>query len=94
MTTVTERQIDRAVFESLLLEYQKPLFRVLMTGGRDFMDKDKVYQTLDAIVPRPDVLIHGAARGADTLAKQWAQDRGVKLDEYPVTSKDLSLIHI
>lgn len=28
-------------------------------------------------------MIHGAARGADTLAAQWAQARGVPIEAYP-----------
>lgn len=28
-------------------------------------------------------IIHGAARGADTLAGEWAESRGLKLKEFP-----------
>lgn len=51
--------------------------RVLVCGGRDFTDRVKVFRTLDALCPQPTLIIHGAARGADRLASQWAASRGV-----------------
>lgn len=46
--------------------------RVLVTGGRDFANPAMVRLALSA-VPSSAVLIHGAARGADSLAaEQWA----------------------
>jgi hypothetical protein len=65
-------------------------FRVLVCGGRDYADKAKVYQTLDALLSdNPSVLriIHGAARGADSLASQWAKDRGITEIAYPADWK-------
>jgi predicted dinucleotide-utilizing enzyme len=65
-------------------------FRVLVCGGRDYADKAKVYQTLDGFLSdNPSVLhiIHGAARGADSLASQWAKDRGVTEIAYPADWK-------
>lgn len=43
-----------------------------MTGGRDFTNRAELWRALDAL--RPDVLIHGSALGADTLADEWAKD--------------------
>ncbi|MGB3417884.1 MAG: DUF2493 domain-containing protein [Mesorhizobium sp.] len=57
--------------------------RVLVCGGRDFNDRQKLHNALDAIVPRtepdeygnslPDnvTIIHGGARGADQLADDY-----------------------
>ena len=52
---------------------------LLACGGRDFTDRDAVFRALDrAHAKRPvTMLIHGAARGADTLAGEWADDRGI-----------------
>ena len=54
-------------------------FRVLVTGGRDYADHERVFATLDRFREKfgISVLIHGAARGADTLAAQWAAARVV-----------------
>lgn len=38
---------------------------------------------LNERVERVDVLIHGAASGADTVAKEWAEDRAVMDDPHP-----------
>lgn len=44
--------------------------RVLVCGGRDYDDRDSLVTVLDAAhYANPiECLIHGAARGADTLA--------------------------
>ena len=54
--------------------------RVLVCGGRDFDDRAALYSALDGLHAqhRFTVLIAGGARGADTLAAQWARDRGVR----------------
>ncbi len=46
--------------------------RVLVCGGRDFDDYKLLNATLDALPP-VTFLIHGAARGADVYAAQWAE---------------------
>lgn len=60
-------------------------FRLLVCGARDYGDRDAVFAALDrAHAKRPvSVLIHGAARGADTLAGEWAKARGIAPDPYP-----------
>lgn len=59
--------------------------RVLVCGGRDFNDMAMATQALDAIhAQRPiTCIIYGAAPGADTLGKLWAQARGIATDPYP-----------
>ena len=56
---------------------------MLVCGGRDYADRDKMDRAL-RLVDRAKgpirVLIHGAARGADSLAAKWARDTG--LEEY------------
>jgi hypothetical protein len=48
--------------------------RVLVCGGRDFGDTGLLRRTLDGVNRDPGIamVIHGAARGADTLAGVWA----------------------
>ena len=57
----------------------KAEFRLAITGGRDFTDKDAVFSTLDKVhAKRPiTLLIHGAARGADSLSSLWAKSRSI-----------------
>lgn len=59
--------------------------RILACGGRDYADRGKVWAALDAVHARRGVavLIHGGARGADTLAAEWASDREVPAEAYP-----------
>jgi hypothetical protein len=55
--------------------------RVLVTGGRDYEDAARVAEALEAA--QPSTLIHGAARGADTLAARWALAHGVPTLAFP-----------
>lgn len=49
--------------------------RVLVCGGRDYMDADHVFSTLDALWKELEFVhvIEGGQWGADTLAKRWAE---------------------
>lgn len=60
--------------------------KVLVCGGRDYSDRDKVFEVLDYINQNRSkitLLIHGAATGADALGMEWAKARGVEDDPYP-----------
>ena len=61
--------------------------RVVVTGGRFWKRRDATYEFLDRLHEkyRFTVLIEGEAEGADTLAREWAETRGVDVDPYPVT---------
>lgn len=71
--------------------------RVLVCGGRDYSDKERVCQVLDDFctnrslwdvgpdgnaLPTGLTIIHGAARGADRLADYWAVNSWVPVEEY------------
>lgn len=61
--------------------------RILVTGGRTYTDRDRVYAALDAVARRhgPALhIIHGGAKGADALAADWALERRQGSDAYPV----------
>ena len=59
--------------------------KVLVCGGRDYHDEQAVRVVLSTMHQwRPfDVLIHGDQRGADTLARKWAERNNVKHVAYP-----------
>ena len=59
--------------------------KLLACGGRDYADEKGLYMVLDAWhrVSPVSLLIHGAARGADSLAAKWANDRGVATLPFP-----------
>lgn len=56
---------------------------ILVCGGRDFRDYRLVCRALDPFRPYLLYVVHGAARGADSLAKQWCELNGVKDQPYP-----------
>jgi hypothetical protein len=56
---------------------------ILVAGGRDYWNKDCAFDALDevagmyeAVTENPIVIVQGGERGADSLARQWARDRG------------------
>jgi len=59
--------------------------RVLVCGGRDFNDANLVEETLNNIHEENTItnLVHGGARGADTLAGDWANSRGIDVTYCP-----------
>jgi|SRR5579885_757659 len=58
--------------------------RVLVCGGRDYGDRAVLFTALDRLHAehRFTVLIAGGARGADTLAAEWARERGIPTEIY------------
>ena len=69
--------------------------RILVCGGRDFDDLDLVDDVLENLCrdrgwitePNPAwspkcVIIHGGARGADTLGGVWAKKHGLPCEEF------------
>jgi hypothetical protein len=52
-------------------------FRVLVCGGRDYVDRDAAFAALDRADRKRTitVVIHGAYRGADDLADAWGKAR-------------------
>lgn len=64
-----------------------------ITGGRDYTNRDYMFLKLDDIYSYyklmgiPIAIMSGCARGADTLALEWAYDRNVATREYPADWK-------
>jgi hypothetical protein len=60
------------------------LMRVLVCGGRDFAGRNLLAATLDQLHAGNgfSLVIAGGARGADTLAQEWAEARGIPCTVY------------
>lgn len=59
--------------------------KIIVTGGRDYFNKEKIYSILDHF--NPDVIIHGDCSGVDTISKNWAIERGKEQIPYPYPSE-------
>ncbi|XUM19809.1 DUF2493 domain-containing protein [Bradyrhizobium oligotrophicum S58] len=62
------------------------LHRVLVCGGRDFTDANRIWSVLDHYLREADdfeCLIQGEARGADRIAGEWADARSVRVLPFP-----------
>lgn len=65
----------------------KKLMTVLVCGGRDYADSDRLYRVLDFNRAKIGLIVHGAATGADELANQWALQRTVPCLRVPALWK-------
>lgn len=59
--------------------------RILVTGSRQWNDHGVIFSELmNAAKQEKDVtLVHGGARGADTIAARWAEHLGWTVEEHP-----------
>jgi hypothetical protein len=64
--------------------------KILVCGGRDYTDKVKLFVELDAIHKERKItdVVHGGARGADTMAHDWARQNNIRIWPYPVTKQE------
>ena len=66
----------------------KPEFRVIIAGTRDFSDYQLLRDKCDAILSakRQDsniIIVSGTARGADRLGERYARERGYEIRQFP-----------
>jgi len=62
--------------------------KVAVIGSRSFSDREKLYSVLTKNKPKIKLIVSGGARGADTLATQWASDYGVPYLVFPALWRD------
>lgn len=66
-------------------------YRLLVAGGRDFADYDRLKATVSSLLESQGVevapgrvsVISGMATGADTLGARWAREHGLAVEEFP-----------
>lgn len=66
----------------------KPIFRVIIAGGRDFEDYEYLKDRADAMLinkakQHKIEIVSGMAKGADTLAVKYAKEKGYDLIATP-----------
>jgi hypothetical protein len=62
--------------------------RIIVTGGRDFDDYDRVFWALLRYVGKNPTIVHGDAAGADTLAKHAARALGLPCEAHKANWKE------
>lgn len=65
------------------------MFKVLICGSRDYSDEKKIERVI-SYLPKGTVVIHGAAKGADSIAGKIAEEVGLKVESYPADWKKYS----
>jgi len=62
----------------------------LICGGRNFTDWEMFRSAMGDLIRLrgcPDLIVHGAARGADTFADKWAEVMALDVHRYPADWK-------
>ncbi len=69
--------------------------RVLVTGPRDYADREFVWSTLDALHAEEPIgcMIHGDAAGADRHARDWARFNGIEDKAFPADWDRIDGLH-
>jgi hypothetical protein len=59
--------------------------KVIIAGGRNFNDYDKLRESCDNILINQEEVevVSGTASGADTLGEKYAQEKGYKIEKFP-----------
>ncbi len=59
--------------------------RVLVCGGRMYADRERIFQVLGDLHRERgiEVILHGAASGADLLSVVWADKNGLRAIAFP-----------
>lgn len=60
--------------------------KIIVCGDRGWTDKEKIRQRL-ALLPKDCIIIEGEQRGADLLAREVAEELGMKVDPHPADWK-------
>jgi len=66
-----------------------PIMKLLVCGGRDFDDVEFIVSRLNRLYKNRPIteLIHGAAKGADTISGLWAEEMGIPVRVFPADWK-------
>jgi ABC-type enterochelin transport system substrate-binding protein len=59
--------------------------KVIIAGGRNFNDYDKLRESCDNILINQEEVevVSGTSSGADTLGERYAQEKGYKIEKFP-----------
>ena len=57
--------------------------KIIVAGNRTYKNHQHIYQVLDAIVQKGDIVLQGGAPGVDRVARAWARTHGVACQEFP-----------
>lgn len=66
----------------------KPIFKVIIAGGRDFTDLKRMTYYMDKMLfskaqTHEILIVSGKARGADNTGELYAHSRGYEIEPYP-----------
>lgn len=56
---------------------------IVVAGSRSLTNHQLVYEVLNQVVQKSDVILQGGAKGADALAKTWARTHHIACQEFP-----------
>lgn len=70
------------------MEQEIKKIRLAVIGSREFSNKERLFKILDTNKHQIKLIVSGGARGADTLATEWATERGIPYLVFPALWRD------
>lgn len=91
----TNREVPNNIY--FHKSFVKPVFKVIIAGGRDFMDLGSLIRFADGALKEKAktheiVILCGKAKGADNAGESYAEIRGYRVEPYPAYWKDLNVV--
>jgi YspA, cpYpsA-related SLOG family len=72
------------VMMTVVMNMNVMMVKLICAGSRKWIDEQTVYEVLDEIRKRKDILIvSGLAKGPDMFGLEWAKKNGVAYEEFP-----------
>ncbi len=65
-----------------------PKLKLAVVGSRSFTDRARLYKILDNNIDRIKMIISGGAKGVDSMATDWATERGIPFLVFPAKWRD------
>lgn len=69
----------------MLLDEMNKYFKVIVAGSRNYYNKDFIYNKLDILlskINKPVQIVSGLAKGVDSIAVDYANDRGLSIKTF------------
>ena len=63
--------------------------KIVVAGSRTYKNHQHIYQVLDVVVHKGDVVLHGGALGVDRVVATWCRTHGIACQEFSAEWKRL-----
>lgn len=66
--------------------------KIIVAGSRNFQNIEYLFNILDSVITKDDIIVSGCAEGPDNMAISYGELRGITVEKYPAKWDDLSVL--